>query len=157
MDQRLKQDKQVCLFYRNLATSWIFTSSSLVLTSIDFGIDTKLNSRLLCYNKCLRQGIKNWHSVLNRVGKSEIRVLNRVRVWAAGPHLPTRDSVKYPPPPPPGGRNKKENFSYTSHLLKNSSKIHTIFCNRNLLVHRQKGFWQQNKIRTVTDTVTNHL
>ena len=47
MDQRLKQDKQICLFYRNLATSWILTSSSLVLTSIDFGIDTKLNSRLV--------------------------------------------------------------------------------------------------------------
>ena len=66
MDQRLKQDKQICLFY------WIFTSSSLVLTSIDFGIDTKLNSRLITLQHRVS---KNWHSVLNRVGRSEIRVL----------------------------------------------------------------------------------
>ena len=35
--------------------------------------------------KCLKQGIKNGNSVLNRVGKSAILsaifVLNRVRVW----------------------------------------------------------------------------
>ena len=30
--------------------------------------------------KCLKQGIKNRNSVLNRVGKSAIFVLNRVRV-----------------------------------------------------------------------------
>ena len=31
-------------------------------------------------DKCLKQGIKNRNSVLNRVGKSAIFVLNRVRV-----------------------------------------------------------------------------
>ena len=30
--------------------------------------------------KCLKQGIKNRNSVLNRIGKSAIFVLNRVRV-----------------------------------------------------------------------------
>ena len=30
--------------------------------------------------KCLKQGVKNRNSVLNRVGKSAIFVLNRVRV-----------------------------------------------------------------------------
>ena len=49
--------------------------------------------------KCLKQGIKNRNSVLNRVGKSAIFVLNRVRVWGAGPHLPTQGYIEYPPPP----------------------------------------------------------
>ena len=47
---------------------------------------------------------KPLRATLNRVGKSEIRVLNRVRIWAAGPHLPTRDSVKVRHPP--GGVNQ---------------------------------------------------
>ena len=50
--------------------------------------------------KCLKQGIKNRNSVLNRVGKSAIFVLNRVRVWGAGPHLPTQGYIEYPPPIP---------------------------------------------------------
>ena len=33
--------------YTNLATSQIFTSYDLVLTSVDLVIDTKLNSRLI--------------------------------------------------------------------------------------------------------------
>ena len=37
-------------------------------------------------------------NVLNRVGKSAIFVLNRVRVWGAGPHLPTQGYIEYPPP-----------------------------------------------------------
>ena len=46
--------------------------------------DTQQNFyKLLLINirvKCLKQGIKNRNSVLNRVGKSAIFVLNRVRV-----------------------------------------------------------------------------
>ena len=49
--------------------------------------------------KCLKQGIKNRNSVLNRVGKSAIFVLNRVRVWGAVPHLLTQGYIEYPPPP----------------------------------------------------------
>ena len=51
--------------------------------------------------KCLKQGIKNWNSVLNRVGKSAIFVLNRVRVLGAGPHLPSQGYIEYLPPGPP--------------------------------------------------------
>ena len=53
--------------------------------------------------KSLKQGIKNRNSVLNRVGKSAIFVLNRVRVWGAAPHLPTQRYIEYPPG---GGANK---------------------------------------------------
>ena len=48
---------------------------------------------------CLKQGIKNRNSVLNRVGKSAIFVLNRIRIWGAAPHLPTQGYIEYPPPP----------------------------------------------------------
>ena len=41
------------------------------------------------------------NSVLNRIGKSENCVLNRVGVGTPGPHRPTQASVEYPPPPPP--------------------------------------------------------
>ena len=44
--------------------------------------------------KCLKQGIKNQNSVLNRVGKSAIFVLNRFRVRAAAPHLPTQGYIE---------------------------------------------------------------
>ena len=51
---------------------------------IDFSIFVQQNFyKLLLINirvKCLKQGIKNRNSVLNRVGKSAIFVLNRVRV-----------------------------------------------------------------------------
>ena len=46
--------------------------------------------------KCLKQGIINRNSVLNRVGTSAIFVLNRVRVWGTGPHLPTQGYIEYP-------------------------------------------------------------
>ena len=46
----------------------------------------------------LKKGIKNRNSALNRVGKSAIFVLNRVRVRGAGPHLPTQGYIEYPPP-----------------------------------------------------------
>ena len=49
--------------------------------------------------KCLKQGIKNRNSVLNRVGKSAIFVLNRVGEGVAGPHLPTQGYIEFPPPP----------------------------------------------------------
>ena len=42
---------------------------------------------------------RSTNSVLNRVGKSAIFVLNRVRVWGAEPHLPTQDISSTPPPP----------------------------------------------------------
>ena len=45
----------------------------------------------------LEQGIKNRNSVLNRVGKSAMFFLNRVRVWGAAPHLPTQGYIEYPP------------------------------------------------------------
>ena len=51
----------------------------------------------LMFYECLKLGIKNWNSVLNRVGKSAIFVLNRVRVWGAEPHLPTQDISSTPP------------------------------------------------------------
>ena len=47
----------------------------------------------------LKQGIKNRNSVVNRVGKSAIFVLNRVRVWGAATHLPTQGYIEYPPSP----------------------------------------------------------
>ena len=50
--------------------------------------------------KCLKQGIKNRNSVLNRVGTSAIFVLNRVRVWGTGPHRPTQGYIEFSPPPP---------------------------------------------------------
>ena len=46
----------------------------------------------------LKKGIKNRNSALNRVGKSAIFVLNRVRVRGAGPHLPTQGYIEYFPP-----------------------------------------------------------
>ena len=36
-------------------------------------------------------------NVLNRVEKSAIFVLNRVRVWGAVPHLPSQGYIEYPP------------------------------------------------------------
>ena len=49
------------------------------------------------------------NSVLSRVGKSAIFVLNRVRVWVAEPHLPTPRIYRVPPPPGVEGyRIKKE-------------------------------------------------
>ena len=47
--------------------------------------------------KVFRRGLKNLDAVLNRVEKSEISVLNWVRVWATQPHLPTQTSVDYLP------------------------------------------------------------
>jgi len=51
----------------------------------------------LMFYECLKLGIKNRNSVLNRVGKSATFVLNRVRVWGAEPHLPTQGYIEYPP------------------------------------------------------------
>ena len=71
-------------------------------TSCAYVLRTKLH-RVWCRVKRLKQGIKNGNSVLNRVGKSAILsaifVLNRVRVWGAGPHLPIQGYIEYPPPP----------------------------------------------------------
>ena len=53
----------------------------------------------LTFYECLKLGIKNRNSVLNRVGKSAIFVLKRVRVWGAELHLPTQGYIEYPPPP----------------------------------------------------------
>ena len=53
----------------------------------------------LMFYQCLKLGIKNRNSVLNRVGKSAIFVLNRVGVWGAKPHLPTQGYIEYPSPP----------------------------------------------------------
>ena len=54
----------------------------------------------LMFYECLKLGIKNRNSVLNRVGKSAIFVVNRVRVWGAEPHLPTQGYIEYLPIPP---------------------------------------------------------
>ena len=52
----------------------------------------------LMFYECLKLGIKNRNSVLNRdVGKSAIFVLNRVRVCGAELHLPTQGYIEYPP------------------------------------------------------------
>ena len=81
--------------------SKIFTSPCyLILPSIDFGIDTidytkKKATQLV--TACLKLGIKSRNSVLNRVGKSAIFVLNRVRVCGAGPRFPTQGYIEYPP------------------------------------------------------------
>ena len=57
-------------------------------------------------NFCLKQGIFSWTinslricstNVLNRVEKTAIFVLNRVRVWGPEPHLPTQGYIEYPP------------------------------------------------------------
>ena len=48
-------------------------------------------------DKCLKQGIKNRNSVLNRVRKSAIFVLNRVSGTAPPP--PTQGYIDNPPPP----------------------------------------------------------
>ena len=58
-----------------------------------------VSNRVWFWVKCHRKGLKILNSVLNGIGKSENCVLNRVRVWTPGPHLPTQASVKYPPPP----------------------------------------------------------
>ena len=70
----------------------------------------------------LKQGIKNRNSVLNRVGKSAIFVLNRVRVWGAAPHLPTQGYIEYPPSP---GYTKR--YVYASHadVLSGSLRVPT--------------------------------
>ena len=67
--------------------------------------------------KCLKQGIKNRNSVSNRVGKSAIFVLNKVKVIGAGPNLPTQGYIEYPP-----GcreRQKRRNSSVLYHKTKN--------------------------------------
>ena len=48
----------------------------------DFCLKQGIEFIIFCLkqDKCLKQGIKNRNSVLNRVGKSAIFVLNRVRV-----------------------------------------------------------------------------
>ena len=48
----------------------------------DFCLKQGIEFSIFCLNedKCLKQGIRNRNSVLNRVGKSAIFVLNRVRV-----------------------------------------------------------------------------
>ena len=56
---------------------------------------------VLMFYECLKLGIKNRNSVLNRVGKSAIFVVNRVRVWGAEPHLPTQGYIEYLPTSPP--------------------------------------------------------
>ena len=53
----------------------------------------------LMFYECLKLGIKNRNSVLKRVGKSAIFVLNRVRVWGSEPHPPNPRIYRVPPPP----------------------------------------------------------
>ena len=66
---------------------------------IIFGLNQGIGFINFCLkqDKCLKQGIKNLNSVLNRVGKSAIFVLNRIRVRGAAPHLPTQGYIEYPP------------------------------------------------------------
>ena len=47
---------------------------------------------------CGQPGYVFRNSVFNRVGKSAIFVLNRVRVIGALPHLPTKGYIEYPLP-----------------------------------------------------------
>ena len=63
-----------------------------------------------CGHTTFTRGPKRYtNSVLSRVGKSAIFVLNRVRVWVAEPHLPTPRIYRVPPPPGVEGyRIKKE-------------------------------------------------
>ena len=87
--------------------------------------------------KCLKQGIKNRNSVVNRVGKSTIFVLNRVRVWGAAPHLPTQGYIesplpppglaltKFPPPPPQLQRGKSNKYVF---ILPVFSCMHRFTC-----------------------------
>ena len=64
-------------------------------------LDDKQPARM--FYECLKLGVKNRDSVLNRVGtKSAVFVLNRVRVLGAEPHLPTQGYIEYPLPPRAG-------------------------------------------------------
>ena len=67
----------------------------------DFCLKQGIEFIIFCLkqDKCLKQGIKNRNSVLNRVGKSAIFVLNSVRVWGAEPRRtsPPRDISSTPP------------------------------------------------------------
>ena len=57
------------------------------------------------------------NSVLSRVGKSAIFVLNRVRVWVAEPHLPTPRIYRVPPPPRGGRLQNQERRWIHSHSV----------------------------------------
>ena len=75
----------------------------------DFCLKQGIDFIIFCRNQgidfiifCLKQGIFSWTinslrvcctNVLNRVGKSAIFVLNRVRVWGAGRHLHTQGYI----------------------------------------------------------------
>ena len=75
------------------------------------------------FYECLKQGIKNRNSALNRAGKSAFFVLTRVRVLGAGPHLPIQGYIKYPPPPPPGPPSSICHFVLEENLLHSNSKL----------------------------------
>ena len=73
-----------------------------IIFCLNQGID--LSNFGLNWVKCLKQGIKNRNSVLNRVGKPAIFVLNLkpgqgMRGCAAPPHP---GIYRVPPPPSPG-------------------------------------------------------
>ena len=106
--------------------------SIFILNVFSWTINSKIfTSSMFGLNVLIKQGIKYQNSVLNRVGKSAIFVLNRVRVWGAAPHLPTQGYIKYPPPPGNLRRNlcwvakrrpRKVPRKYTSVANKNISK-----------------------------------
>ena len=68
-----------------------------------------------------RRGLKTLGAVSNRVGKSEISVFNRVRVWAPQPHLPTQTFVKYPPAP--GVKNPSRAMLHCVDLLTPQNRV----------------------------------
>ena len=74
------------MFFGIFVLNRVSNLSFFVLNRISFlgrYINSKNFYKLLLINirvKCLKQGIKNRNSVFNRVGKSAIFVLNRIRV-----------------------------------------------------------------------------
>ena len=90
------------MFFGIFVLNRVLILSIFVLNRVSFvrqqPITLFLNDKqpALMFYECLKMGIKNRNSVLNRVGKSAVFVLNRVRVWGAKPHLPTQGYIEYP-------------------------------------------------------------
>ena len=76
-------------------------------------------NRVWLWVKCLRQGLWIVNSVLNGIGKSENSVLNRVRVWTRGPHLPGYPSICWDPTE----INPSDSIQFFDHLRITNSNI----------------------------------
>ena len=102
----LKQGIDFIIFCLNRGIGFINVCLKWGIFQNSFVIANGLNKKEFWYLLLSYTGYGFGLNVLNRVGKSVIFILNRVRVWGAGPHLPTQGYIKYPPPPHPGGIEK---------------------------------------------------